>query len=47
MGDWRDVTKVFPRHEDIIRGFHCPGTSAVAEDVQWLLGSVDPLEVEV
>ena len=39
MGECRDVSEDFLRHEDILSGFLMPGFSNVASDVQWLLGT--------
>ena len=39
MGEWRDVSGVFPRHEDTLSGLLRPESSDVALDVQWLLGT--------
>ena len=45
MGECRNVTEVFRTHYDILLGFFNPGTSDVASDVQWLLGTDEPIEV--
>ena len=37
MGDWRDVTRMFPKHSDTLSGLLWPGSSDVASDIQWLL----------
>ena len=39
MGEWRDVSGVFPSHEDTLSGLLRPESSDVALDVQWLLGT--------
>ena len=38
MGEWRDVSGVFPMHEDTLSGLLSPKSSDVVLDVQWLLG---------
>ena len=39
VGEWRDVSGVFPGHEDTLSGLLRPESSDVALDVQWLLGT--------
>ena len=38
MGEVRNVTEAFPSHDKTRSGFLTPNNSAVAQDVQWLLG---------
>ena len=39
MGEVRDVSGVFPSHEDTLSGLLSPESSDVALEVQWLLGT--------
>ena len=38
MGEWRDVSEVFPTHDATLSALIRPGSSDVALDVHWLLG---------